>query len=944
MLSLHSSPALSATVGGPFSGFPGAGESRVPDRMPMRANSPAVTLQAHYGLPVQTDADAAVAGYRFPSADPSLPPTQLMALPCADAGAEGAAQMLRFLSSLHQEGRTDLALVTGHSQQAPRGLDPRLLAGEIRQFDAGGLRGTAWVEQHEGEDCLVFDLQSSQGLSVTHMVRLHQIDLTDSRNRTMERLSHIDSAVSQHQLDAKAEAENDRSGAASMGTARPLGGLALACADGASESGAALILLDAHQRHLQLVNMAIGQTSATLEQAQQMADRALDRHSYEQQRQAIMLQGQEWLGKGFASGSYEAVSAGLDLFRTLAAQRFAPWIPDASGASDAPAQHRIDSHVGRSTSSGPGDGGGAVQSRRRDVPAPPIPPRRSFQADGLPTSAVLTASPTGHAPAPTGHAPESSQGPAVSAAPTSQTTQGSQASAASGVATRRGLPPPPPPPGTAARPVPARPAPIAPPSARPAATPSAATPSAEDPASVAKGPQAAGGAGTSPLSAPAQRAQRQDAAQRQHQHQAPADAPQRKKRPAPQPPNTPPHTPPHTPPASASHPPAAAKQSQAPEPGPGPRSSAAGPASAKTPPSASPSKPTGSGSPTSPTKPTRPADSDHAATPARRKAYPAPLPPKAAPPSPQKQPLPPDPAGIPSVPTLAELGVTPLSSERLKAQEAELEAINKLAEELLGPDGPVKGDAGMPLTSFEERALNPLRDKTAAGTARLDAQSAPAYDADDLPREVPPRYSDLLQEAVLLQPETLSVAQIMSNFRIKQDSPEVASKLMQSGMDQLVGLLAEPPASPVQRFKRLFSGDALRAQKSHQTDIQNDVLTKLWSSIKVLDEHFVASDPALSAKDYKEERGAYIESHMASALLNSLSRASPEAQARALKRMANERDDLLSTLQESVTHRRGLTRSSQAVAEFLRGTSEVPATLLRVVKRVEEAARRRATA
>lgn len=316
------------------------------------------------------------------------------------------------------------------------------------------------------------------------------------------------------------------------------------------------------------------------------------------------------------------------------------------------------------------------------------------------------------------------------------------------------------------------------------------------------------------------------------------------------------------------------------------------------------------------------------------------MPPKAAPPSPQKQPLPPDPAGIPSVPTLAELGVTPLSSERLKAQEAELEAINKLAEELLGPDGPEKGDAGMPLTSFEERSLNPLPDKTAAGTPRLDAQSAPPYDADDLPREVPPRYSELFEEAVLLQPETLSVAQIMSNFRIKQDSPEVASKLMQTGMDQLVGLLAEPPASPVQRFKRLFSGDALRAQKSHQTDIQNDVLTKLWSSIKVLDEHFVASDPALSAKDYKEERGAYIESHMASALLNSLSRASPEAQARALKRMANERDDLLSTLQESVTHRRGLTRSGQAVAEFLRGTSEVPATLLRVVKRVEETARR----
>lgn len=177
---------LPDALNGPLSGLPQGFPSGPCHGAPFGAGShtigrgPAVLLHPQYGLPPLTPSDLAVGGFRFPGAEATLPAPQLMALPRQDSPSDDPAQILRFLSSLHQEGRTDLALVSGHPPLLHHGLAHLLATGGPQQFKTGGMEGAAWVEEHDGESCLCFDLQNTQGLSATHMVRLHQLDLTAS--------------------------------------------------------------------------------------------------------------------------------------------------------------------------------------------------------------------------------------------------------------------------------------------------------------------------------------------------------------------------------------------------------------------------------------------------------------------------------------------------------------------------------------------------------------------------------------------------------------------------------------------------------------------------------------------------------------------------------------------------------------------------------------------
>lgn len=980
MYSLQTFSAWPATMGSPLPGFQGAGESRVPAPVaPSYAYSPAVALQAQYALPMPEGRDAALAGYRFSSADPQLPAPQLMALPRADIGPEGHGETLRFLCSLHQEGRTDLAVVSGHSRQALPSLIAELQGGQSREFLASGMKGAVWVEQHEGEDCLVFDLQNEHGFSATHMVRLHQIDLTDSTARVLDQMTQLDESVRRHQRQAQADAPAERPGQTAPGHARPAGGLALACADGATEAGAALTLLDACQRHRQTMETFNGQTEATLEQAQRLAEKAVDRRSYEQQRLFLQKQGQEWQGQTFASGSYEAVSAGLELLRKRAAEELSPWMLDGAGTAADGAHDAARSAVSNgwggpaggasfaapgAGSAGPGTGPGLVaDDGRPEVPPPRLMPRRPPHGD----VAAARANAATHQPLPNVSATtraersDATADTASTAATASTAVATSTAETESAPATAEppinevALAPAPPMAGPGRRPPPPPPpAPPLPPS-RPSALTSAPQ-SAPPPALPLRGTAARepsvqddSAQGRSPADAPARKkrpaplppSQSADPSSRpagperavqetSAQHQPPADTLQRKRKPAPPPPNTPAAT--------------ASRRSEETAPKTPPK------ASPDTRPHDAPTSRAPSAATDAPARKTQPAD-PHAADvakkgrkvqfgdapltgpTARHKGNTAgPLPPKSILLNSEKRPLPPDPKGIPSVPSLKDLGVTdPMPAQRKArdaAQKEELD-LDRLAEQLLTGESPALGKSGEPLTPFEERNFNTLHGTMGPDTPSLFTDGADDWDPSLPP--APPPYAPMFEE-FKRQDNVVAMARAVQALKAGIAEQGGTQQALRASMDRVVGMLAEPPASNTARFLRLFSRDKATVEKSIK--LQDEVLTQLWFHVSDLHEQFQASDPAMSAPAYAKERQAFVDAQLTLALRASLADADPAARARALKRMANGNDPIWRELQSSTGPRAPhQTRGSglDTITTMVRSAGEVQKTLLRVV-------------
>lgn len=898
---LYSFSAWPAATGSPFPGYQGAGESRVSAPVPSsHNNSAAVALQGHYALPMASGNDAALAGYRFPSADPHLPSTQLMALPRSDRGPESAADALRFLCSLHQEGRTDLALVSGHSQQSLTGLLAQLQDGQPQQFSASGMQGVAWVEQHDGENCLVFDLQNVHGLSATHMVRLHQIDLADTPTAVLQQLTQLDQAVRDHQAQALAQALPDgsaeRTGLAPAHRVQPPGGLALACADGATEAGAALLLLDACQRHRQMLATVTGQTAATLEQAQRLADQAVDRVSYEQRRQYLQSQGQEWQGPSFAGGSYSMVSAGLELLRQQAVQALSPWLADAS--STTPDTTRAPLTVtGRGGASGAAsnvalsvsrpEAGAASQGGSPELPPPRLPPREPTRGDRPSTRASLTSSPLG---------------------------------------LRRVLAEPSAKPITVARD----------PATSVIADPCTPAPAAAEPAQ-----------GTAAPAAPV-RAQRPGQVQEGSLHRNPATdvLPARKKHPAPPPPRSTP----------------AATERSVKEGGTKPSSAADVPKRKTYPaplppaaPAAKPVKPDDSTPQSAPKagkahtpRTANSATGANTANTARTKSHTV-VPGSATPklPGREKPVLPPDPAGIPTVLKLSDLGGEPTTAMQRKAHEAARteQLLNDLADALLTEDSPAIGSFGQPLTPVEERTFNALYAKLADGEQGLDTEPVDSLD-HSLP--VPPPYAELY-EAVRQTPGMARMAHALRGFKTRlADQAGQAGQVGQAGQDEqmlelraatkrVVAMLAEPPATAADRLKRFWTGDAARKEK--QVQVQNEVLTELWVTLNEIQDQFQPSDPALAGDDYARELRVHVDGVLAQALHESLTAASATDRARALKRMGNVQDPIWRSLQAStsVASPAQLATGLDSISNILRKSGEVQQTLLRVVQRVVRA-------
>ncbi len=1026
--------ASPATPGGLVSGFPGPGEGTAsghagwPAGGPFGApqgyapgplhgspfgpashalgSGPAVQLHPHYGLAPVTQHDLAVSGFRFPSAEPSLPGAQVMALPRQESSSEDPAQMLRFLSSLHQEGRTDLALVDGHPPLLHHGLAHVLANGGPQQFKSGGMEGAVWTEMHDGEHCLCFDLQNTQGLSATHMVRLHQLDLTASPNEMLAQMSALDSAARRHQAQAQAEAAGDRSAARPGDPQAPLtGGIALACPGGGRDAGSALVLFNAVQRHRMTMDMLEGRSPASLDQAQRMAEAALERHSYEQQRQAVTQQGRGLMGTDFAAGNEAAITAGLDLLMKQAAEALSPWMlnapdvahafndpstgdgapplpPRSPGSPHSPPPHSPHSGGGSGTVSSrpsstsgpdasmaagdPAETPASPISRRREVPPPPLPARRS-------SSSASDSKPSGGSPSPgqtTTHAPGSPEAAAAKAAEAAEAAAHAVDTPAAHEAVgdqtpKRRLPAPPPPPrvsslqpkeektaGHSALDVALAPAPPAP--------------------QASLGPEVPAGERTpqpflstfAPLPPEATRAA--PGASRQDRSTS----------------STPPPPPPRAAAPAAPPPPPSASKSRLPPP---PR-----PVPPPVVPREDLARVDQDGSPPRGTAAAR-GRTDNA-PPLPHKAGMTPQAPRSPQPVRREVLREPDPAGIPRVPTLEELGMAPTgtggpagtaASPKTVASDktAASDDLSRLADQLLTADKPPLGRLNLPLTAAEEAEFeglvaellpqerekmglgptpgrsSPLNEKTStdpdaapgsdATPLHASAGSPPAPDYSDLPTEVPPTYEEVVaMENAEVDPASMQGAQMLRAYshRIDQDVDDPLS--LMKGLSSVMQRLAEPPPSAWDNVKRAFLG---RAKPAEPLTLRDDVLTRLMAGVRRMSEGFVASDPALPPNEYRQERMAYLEKEMASALQASIGQMSPAEQKRAIARMKDEQNDIWRGLRnsaEALGRQRSLPNVGPSAAAFIVETGQMHDLLMRAMKRVgaEGTAPRAATA
>jgi hypothetical protein len=331
----------------------------------------------------------------------------------------------------------------------------------------------------------------------------------------------------------------------------------------------------------------------------------------------------------------------------------------------------------------------------------------------------------------------------------------------------------------------------------------------------------------------------------------------------------------------------------------------------------------------------------------------------------------PNPAGIPSVPTLEELGMAPpapdlapdvaaATSPQQKVpfgDAAPSDELGQLAEQLLTGGPQPLGRMNLPLTAAEEAEFNGLvdellpqdREKMGFGTAtdnnnvNVNAKlnpnpatlPAPAPDFSDLPTEVPPTYDEVVaMETAGADPASVESAQLLRAYSrwIDQDADDPAA--LMKGLTPVMARLAEPLPSAWQNVKRAFVGGAKPVQSP---TLRDDVLTPLMAGVRRLSETFVASDPTLPPKEFRQEQLAYLESGMAGALQASMAALSPAQQKRAIARMKDEQNDIWVSLRTSANalgRQHELSKLGASASDFLVETGQMHDILMRAMRRV----------
>ncbi|WAC70888.1 hypothetical protein OU995_14820 [Roseateles sp. SL47] len=842
MYSIPTSQAFPAMSGGLVSVPAGGGGNRSSAAPCKSLHSPAVDLKGQYALPPAGREDAAVSGHRFASADPKLPPPQLMALPGASHDADASAQMLRFLSSLHQEGRTDLAVIDGNDAPQQDLLSRLIASGEPTQFNSAGTQCAAWVEQQGGEHWLCFDLQNSHGLDATHRVCLHNIDLQAAPDKLMEQVAALDQSARKHQAEVAADPMlSDTRHPASL---TPPGGVALACSDGRSLSGSALVLLDAQQRFRRVMDVVNGLESAPLEQAQRMVEAVMDPLVIQHQKQLLLLQGRDWLGAEFGSLPQQKVDAGLNVLKDAVRAQLDPWMVTVSSTQELQkadtSQPQLPPPLATpslsastipptTASTPPSTSSVAAPASRRPVPPPPVPQRLDPQSS--PARAAPTPSSAGSvssAPAPSNKAKDEAE--QANAQPSAKANA-----------------------NAAASPRPARPAP----SSAPAPAPAAPAPAAPAPAAAPAAP---------PPTA------------RRRPPEPPVDPTAR--RPPPEPPVDPtarrrPPEPPVDPTARRPPPePPVDRAAQRPTAGsPPPTSALRGPASPLLP-AKRPTVPP-------PPVPVKPRDA-------------------AAPPDPASIPTVPTlaeltDAGNPAKPVMsttendvafnaladAILRGTPLDIGQFgrsltKAQEAELVALGELsaladALEEGSPAPPLQG----PSPSLKASLANSPVDTDSPADLPLPTEFPPPYVEK-------PLTFDLNVKSVLTDSDKRTVKEFGKGLEVAMANPEV----LHLAMDDLVAAFQKPKESLMSRFARWMRPEAARAQA---LQLQGMVIGRLTAGVLRLANEFIPSDPAMASQKYRTERAHFIEQELVRMLKERLARLSPEDRTQVLGQLDDPR-------------------------------------------------------
>lgn len=350
----------------------------------------------------------------------------------------------------------------------------------------------------------------------------------------------------------------------------------------------------------------------------------------------------------------------------------------------------------------------------------------------------------------------------------------------------------------------------------------------------------------------------------------------------------------------------------------------------------------------------------------------------------------PSPAGIPGVPTLEELGMAPSDiagggSARPSAQPKTLGAngattatttstatttatavtaptdeLGLLADQLLTDEQTPLGRLNLPLTAAEEAEFNGLvdellpedREKMGFGTKAdrnanaqsntianaanaANALSPPAPDYSDLPTEIPPTYDEVVaMETAGADPASVQGAQLLRAYSHWIDRDTDDPTALMKGLNGVIARLAEPPPSAWQNVKRAVLG---RAKPVEPLTLQGDMLTRLMAGVRRIGDGFVASDPVLPPKEFRQERMAYLEDKITSALQAGMDQLTPAEQKRAIARMKDEQNDIWRGLRnsaEALGRQRALTNLGPSASEFIVETGQMHDLLMRAMKRV----------
>lgn len=322
----------------------------------------------------------------------------------------------------------------------------------------------------------------------------------------------------------------------------------------------------------------------------------------------------------------------------------------------------------------------------------------------------------------------------------------------------------------------------------------------------------------------------------------------------------------------------------------------------------------------------------------------------------------PNSADIPSVPTLEELGMAPTGSREAT------DDLDRLADQLLTGDKPPRGRLNLPLTAAEEAEFESLvaellpeerekmgfgppsghsagsdtaktdaalQNRNEAGDVDADAASPPAPDYDDLPTEFPPTYAEVVaMETARVDPSSAQGAQVLRSYSHHIDREVADPASLAIGLAHVMERLAEPPPTTWQNVKRALVG---RTKPAEPLTLRDEVLTRLMAGVRRMSEGFVASDPALPPKEYRQERMAYLEAEMADALQASIGVLSPAAQKRIFARIKDDQNDIWRELHnsaEALRRPRVLTNLGPSAGEFIVETGQMHDLLIRAMKRV----------